>query len=102
MSEEELAIFDILTKPEPKLTKTQEIEVKKLARELLAKLKKEKLVLDWRAKETAKAGVRQTIGEEFDAYLPEVYDRKLFEEKVQRTYQFVFERMGASTEHAVL
>jgi len=102
LSEEELAIFDILTKPEPKLTKTQEIEVKKLARELLAKLKKEKLVLDWRSKETAKAGVRQTIGEEFDAHLPEVYDRKLFEEKVQRTYQFVFERMGASSEHAAL
>ncbi|ESX96702.1 type I restriction endonuclease subunit R [Mesorhizobium sp. LNJC403B00] len=102
LSEEELAIFDILTKPEPKLTKTQEIEVKKLARELLAKLRKDKLVLDWRIKETAKAGVRQTIGEEFDAHLPDVYDRKLFEEKVQRTYQFVFERMGASNEHVAL
>ena len=34
LTEEELAIFDLLTKPEPRLTKTQEIEVKKVAREL--------------------------------------------------------------------
>jgi type I restriction enzyme, R subunit len=40
--ENELTIFDILTKPEPKLTKTQEIDVKKIARELLAKLKARK------------------------------------------------------------
>ena len=34
LTEEELAIFDLLTKPEPRLTKTQEIEVKNVAREL--------------------------------------------------------------------
>jgi len=91
MSEEELAVFDLLTKPEPKLTKAQEVAVKRIARVLLAKLKREKLILDWRLKENAKADVRQTIREEFDA-LPEVYDRRLWEEKVERTFQFVFER----------
>lgn len=96
LDEEELAIFDLLTKPEPKLTKVQEIEVKRIARDFLAKLKREKLVLDWRLKESAKADVRQTIREEFDA-LPEVYDRKLWEEKVERTFQFVFERYPAAT-----
>ncbi|MGE0007567.1 MAG: type I restriction endonuclease subunit R, partial [Parvibaculaceae bacterium] len=95
LSEDELAIFDILTKPEPKLTKAQEIEVKKIARLLLDKLKKEKLVLDWRGKEGAKAGVRETMREELDL-LPEVYDRKLWEEKVERTYQFVFERFAGA------
>ena len=90
LTEEELTIFDILTKPEPQLTKAQEIEVKKIARELLAKLKREKLILDWRNKEMAKAAVRETIREELDA-LPEVYERRLWEEKVERTYQFVFE-----------
>jgi hypothetical protein len=59
--EEELAIFDLLTKPEPKLTKPQEVAVKRIARALLAKLKREKLILDWRLKENAKADVRQTI-----------------------------------------
>jgi type I restriction enzyme R subunit len=42
LDEEELAIFDLLTKPEPELTKTQEVEVKAIARRLLAKLKREK------------------------------------------------------------
>jgi type I restriction enzyme, R subunit len=91
LNEEELAIFDLLTKPEPKLTKAQQIEVKAIARQLLAKLKGEKLILDWRLKENAKAAVRQTIREEYDE-LPEVYDRRLWEDKVERTFQFMFER----------
>ena len=43
LSEEELALFDILTKPEPVLTKAEEAEVKKACRDLLATLKREKL-----------------------------------------------------------
>ena len=57
LTDEELALFDILTKPEPVLTKAEEAEVKKVCRELLATLKREKLVLDWREKQQAKAGV---------------------------------------------
>ena len=91
LDDEELAIFDLLTKPEPKLTKAQEVEVKAVARRLLTKLKHEKLILDWRLKENAKADVRQTIREEYDE-LPEVYDRRLWEDKVERTFQFMFER----------
>jgi len=90
LTEEELTIFDILTKPEPTLSKTQEVEVKKIAQQLLRKLKQEKLILDWRTKEMAKAGVRETIREELDA-LPDNYDRRLWEDKVERTYQFIFE-----------
>jgi hypothetical protein len=48
-------------------------------------------LLDWRLKENAKADVRQTIREEYDE-LPEVYDRRLWEDKVERTFQFMFER----------
>jgi type I restriction enzyme R subunit len=91
LDEEELAIFDLLTRPEPKLTKAQEVEVKAIARRLLAKLKREKLILDWRLKENAKADVRQTIREEYDE-LPEIYDRRIWEDKVERTFQFMFER----------
>ncbi len=75
LTEEELAIFDILTRPEPKLTKAQELEVKKIARELLAKLKREKFILDWRLREAAKADVRETIRQQYDL-LPEVYERE--------------------------
>ena len=35
LTEEELALFDILTKPEPKLTKKEEDEVKDVAKNLL-------------------------------------------------------------------
>ena len=35
LTDEELALFDILTKPEPKLTKTEEADVKRVCRELL-------------------------------------------------------------------
>jgi type I restriction enzyme R subunit len=44
-------------------------------------------------RETAKAGVREAIRQEYDS-LPEVYDRKLWDEKVERTYQFCFRAMG--------
>jgi type I restriction enzyme, R subunit len=73
------------------------VQVKKIARDLLSKLKREKLILDWRTKEQAKAAVRETIREELDT-LPEVYERRLWEEKVERTYQFVFEHYGAASE----
>ena len=48
LTEEELALFDILTRPEPALKKKEEAEVKRVVKELLATLKREKLVLDWR------------------------------------------------------
>lgn len=45
MSEEELVIFDILTRPAPELSSEERAEVKKVARDLLARLK-ELLVLN--------------------------------------------------------
>jgi type I restriction enzyme R subunit len=75
LTEEELALFDILTKPEPVLTKAEEAEVKKVCRELLATLKREKLVLDWREKQQAKAAVMQTLKIEFGALPIAVHQR---------------------------
>ncbi|HAG80098.1 MAG TPA: hypothetical protein DCL61_02780, partial [Cyanobacteria bacterium UBA12227] len=48
LDEEELAIFDLLTKPDITLTEKEKLDVKKVAKELLETLKQEKLVLDWR------------------------------------------------------
>ena len=88
LSEEELAIFDILTKPEPKLTKKEEAEVKRVAKTLLQTLKWEKLVLDWRMKQQACAEVQETISEIFDM-LPATYSKKLFDEKRQLAYRHI-------------
>ena len=69
--------------------------VKKIARELLDKLKREKFILDWRLRETAKADVRETIRQELDL-LPAVYAREIWDDKVERTYRFVFEHFGSA------
>ncbi len=61
LSEEELAIFDVLTKPAPELSAAEADLVKRVASSLLETLKREKLVLDWRLKERAKASVRSAI-----------------------------------------
>ena len=56
LSEEELTIFDILTRPGPELSTEERDEVKKVARHLLARLH-ELLVLGWRQKIQARAKV---------------------------------------------
>jgi len=56
-------IFDLLTKPDVVLTKQETAKVKKVARTLLEKLKKEKLVLDWRKQQATRAMVFTTVKE---------------------------------------
>jgi type I restriction enzyme, R subunit len=89
LAEEELALFDILTKPEPKLTKKEEAEVKKVAKELLNTLKREKLVLDWRLKQQARAEVHETIAEVLER-LPETYTKDVYDLKCELTYKHVY------------
>jgi type I restriction enzyme R subunit len=91
LSEEELAIFDLLTKPEIRLTKSEEQEVKKAARELLDVLKREKLVLDWKKQQKTRAGVRQAIEKVLDQDLPRAYTPEIYERKCDVVYQHVFE-----------
>ena len=83
-------MFDILTKPEPVLTKAEEAEVKRVARELLETLKQEKLVLDWREKQQAKAAVMQTLKLELRR-LPSQYTRDVQVEKMARAYAHVYD-----------
>ncbi|MBC7733183.1 MAG: type I restriction endonuclease subunit R, partial [Bacteriovorax sp.] len=90
LTEEELAIFDILTKPVPVLSKAEEAEVKKVCRELLATLKREKLVLDWREKQQAKAAVMQTLKVEMRR-LPAQYTKDVRTEKMARAYAHVYD-----------
>jgi type I restriction enzyme R subunit len=90
LSEEELALFDLLTKPAIKLTKKEQRQVKKVARELLETLKKEKLVLDWRKKQQARAAVQVCIRDYLEQ-LPAAFTPELREEKATLAYQHVYD-----------
>ncbi|MET0100097.1 MAG: type I restriction endonuclease subunit R [Sedimenticola sp.] len=89
--EEELALFDILTKPEPELTKKERSAVKKVCKSLLETLKQEKLVLDWRSKPQSRGEVRRTIEVLLDKGLPEVYDEVIYNTKCDAAYRHVYD-----------
>jgi type I restriction enzyme R subunit len=89
-SEEELAVFDLLTKPEMKLSRTEEKEVKKIARQLLDTLKREKLVLDWKKKQQTRADVKVAIAKTLDT-LPEIYSKEIYDKKCDLVYQYVYD-----------
>lgn len=91
LTEEELALFDILTKPEPDLTDKEKDRVKKTCKTLLDTLKAEKLVLDWRLKPQARGAVRQAIEAFLDDGLPEAYDEPLFNAKCDAAYMHVYD-----------
>lgn len=91
LKEEELALFDILTKPPLEMTEKERQQVKKAARDLLQKLKREKLVLDWRKRQQSRAEVRVAIEKTLDHELPPVYSTQLFQTKCDAIYQHVFE-----------
>jgi type I restriction enzyme R subunit len=90
LTEDELAIFDLLTKPEITLTKEEESEVKQVARELLETLKREKLVLDWRKRQQTRAGVEVAIKDILDK-LPQSYSTDIYEEKCLEVYKHIYE-----------
>jgi type I restriction enzyme, R subunit len=91
LSEEELALFDLLTKPEVRMSSKERDKVKSTARELLATLKKEKLVLDWRKRQQSRAEVRVTIEKVLDKGLPKAYTTDLFEQKTSAVFQHIYD-----------
>jgi len=91
LSEEELAIFDLIVS-DVELTEKERKEVKKVAHELLETLKAI-LVIDWRKKQQTKAKVRLTIEEVLDR-LPKKYDEELWPRSVEMVYQHVFDSFG--------
>ncbi|SDA41104.1 type I restriction enzyme, R subunit [Pseudomonas sp. NFACC15-1] len=90
LSEEELALFDILTRPVPQLADKEKAQVKKVCRELLETLKAEKLVLDWRKKDRARSDVRRTLEIAFDRGLPDSYDEVIYNEKCDMAFHHIF------------
>jgi type I restriction enzyme R subunit len=91
LSEEELAIFDLLTKPALELTEKEKKQIKAVAKELLQKVTQEKLVLDWRKRQQSRAQVRVTIEEVLDKGLPEKFPPDLYRQKCDVIYQHFYD-----------
>lgn len=90
LTEEELAVFDLLLKEN--LNPDEAEKIRMVARELLSKLKVEKLVSDWREWESTRAGVKTTISEVLYKDLPEpAYSENDCEAKGLEVYNFVYE-----------
>jgi type I restriction enzyme R subunit len=90
MAEEELVIFDILTRPAPELSAGERAELKKVARELLGRIR-QILVLSWRQKSTARSQLKLTIEDVIDTGLPRAYDKPLYEQKCCALFEHIFE-----------
>ena len=90
LTEEQLTIFDILTRPGPKLSTAERREVKKVAQMLLDHING-LLVVDWRQKSQARARVNLAIEETLDSGLPKSYDKPLFTAKCTAVFEHVYE-----------
>jgi type I restriction enzyme R subunit len=89
MSDAELAVFDLLTKPAPELSDSDLKKVRGAARSLMEQVQ-DRLVLDWRRKADARAAVVTTIRDVLDRELPEVYDPDLYETKCDVVFEHIF------------
>ncbi len=90
LSEEELTVFDILTRPGPDLSTNERDEVKKVARQLLERLNA-LLVLDWRKRASARAQVRIAIEDALDDGLPRAYTKDLYGRKCSVLFEHIYE-----------
>ncbi len=103
LDEETLALFDLLAKPQ--LSTRDRNRLKKVARELLASLKAEKLRVDnWREKDTTKAEVRAFIRDFLwsdETGLPAtVYSPEDVNQKAQIVFQHVYNQYADAEHHS--
>lgn len=89
LSEEELTVFDILTRPDPELAPAERDEVKKVTKHLLAKLKA-LLVINWRQTVRSRARVKIAIEDILDN-LPKPYTKPIYDKKVSAVFEHVYE-----------
>ncbi|GEJ55947.1 type I restriction endonuclease subunit R [Anaeromyxobacter diazotrophicus] len=95
LTEEELVVFDLLTRPGPELTTDERSEVKKVARQLLHRIRGI-LTVDWRLTAQARARVRSAIEEALDEGLPRAYTPEVFKTKAGAVFQHVYEHASAA------
>lgn len=93
LTEEELEIFDLLCKES--LTKEEEKKVKLAAQNLyntLLENKKELFVIDWQNDPTPREKVRSKIISVLNDYLPDSYDRIIFQTKSDIIFEHIVEQ----------
>ncbi len=97
LNEEQLAIFDLLTRPNVDLSGRDRQQVKRVARDLLESLKREQLVLDWKKRQAARAAVKVAIEKVLDNELPKAYTRDLYEQKCDKVFQHIYDSYADAT-----
>lgn len=91
LNEEELAIFDILMKPEIEMTTADKKQVKAVARTLLQTLKQSRFVLDWRKKQQTRAAVLVTVKNTLYDLPHQVFTKPIYDQKCVSVYQHVYD-----------
>lgn len=94
LTEEYLAVYDILvSKPAPSLTKKEQVQVKKIAQDLLDELKQSALVLDWKKAAAKRARVQVVIRSNLRSeQLPLEFTDELEREKERQLFEHFYER----------
>jgi type I restriction enzyme, R subunit len=95
LTEEELTVFDILTRPGPDLSPEERAEIKKVSHNLLDRLKGI-LTLDWRKRVTTRARVQAAIEGILDEGLPRAYTPELYQGKCKALFEHVYENYVGS------
>ena len=90
LTEEQLAMFDLLTQPAPELTEAERGKVKAISKQLLDILQRERLVLDWRQRQQSRAAVKVTVAEILDK-LPERYTQEIYDQTCEVVYQHIYD-----------
>ncbi len=88
LSEEELAMFDILLQSAPDLNDSDRAKVKQSARELVERIK-HLLVLNWKQKAAAKAQLRLLIKDALDIGLPHAYTPALYQQRCEAVFAHI-------------
>lgn len=101
LSEEEKAIFDLLTTPEPKLTKAEELEVKRVARSLLEKLHDLTGAIDWVRGQETRGAVWTEIRQRLNELPDNPYPQTLWDTKVGQVWEFVLRRYAGERPSAI-
>lgn len=83
-------MFDLLTRPGPDLAPAERDEVKRVARQMLQRVR-EALVLNWREKAQARAQVKLAIEDVLDEGLPRAYTPDVYKAKCTVLFEHVFE-----------
>jgi type I restriction enzyme R subunit len=88
LSEEELAMFDILLQAAPDLSDADRARVKQSTRELVERIK-ELLVLNWQQKAAARAQLKLVIQDALDIGLPRAYTPELYQLKCEAVFAHI-------------